>query len=140
MTIPASRFERNKEEPIKPVFNKEYCDENDIRSKWFKFDDELATYLLLMVEPKIYPEDHKNAGEWYLDGAYAVGLVITAIIQYKQNGYIEYPELEKILEDRGDLKVARAAYKKAVENIEQSRIDCAKKVWNGTHAHDKSSN
>ena len=138
MINPDQLNERKKrmDEP-KPVFDKEYCDKNNINSKWFKFDDDLANLLLIQVEESVYPPGNSRAGEWFLDGAYTVGLVMIAILQYKMNGYIEYPELEQLLMGKREYKIARTAYRKAVENIDKSRIQCAEKIWNGTHAHDK---
>lgn len=121
----------------KPKIDIAYCDENNIKSKWFKFDDEIANLLMLCVEDSVYPDNDPRAGQWFLDGAYIVGLTVIAMIHYKLYGYINSRELDRALMERKDMKTARAAFRKAVENIDQSRIQCAQKIYNGTHAHDK---
>ncbi len=108
-----------------PVFDKQYCDDNNIRCKWFPFDDHLQTLLDCIVDESVNPDGH-----WILDGSQLLGITMFCIMQYQQYGYIQSVEAEKLLQRR-EAKTARKAFEYAVELIEKSRIVYAKKVYFG---------
>jgi hypothetical protein len=113
--------EQSEEE--KPIFNKEYCDTNNIRAEWFKFDDTLANLLCALVG-----ESKNEKGEFVLSDNYLLSYTIYAIIQYFICGSIP-AELESLL-NKPTMKLSKLAVSHAIKQIEIARSRVAENRHN----------
>lgn len=107
-----------------PVIDKKYCDENDIRSDWYKSDKYLASLLLGIVE-----EGTDKDGNWCLIDAASLGYVTYAITVYFLYGSLP-PELE-IAMNKKERKLQKLAIVHAIEAIEESRVRIAENRLKG---------
>lgn len=108
----------------KPIFNKAYCDENNIQAEWFKFDKALAEYLCELVEE----ETDNNGKPTLVDGQY-LAITMYAILKYFKEGYIS-PELADTINHR-NMKLGKLAFNHAKESIETARSRVAENRYNG---------
>jgi hypothetical protein len=108
----------------KPIFDKDYCDENNIKADWFKFDSTTTAYLFGLVEESI----DKN-GEWVLEDVSYLGYTIYAILCYFQNKPIPQ-RLSDMLKSKS-MKLSKLAVNHCIEEIEDSRIRIAVMRYKG---------
>lgn len=108
----------------KPIFNKNYCDDNNIQAEWFKFDKALAEYLLELVE-----EDVNENGEFILNDGVFLALTVYAILKYFKEGYISPNLADKI--NHRNMKLGKLAFNHAKESIETARSRVAENRYNG---------
>jgi hypothetical protein len=108
----------------KPIFDKDYCDENDIRAEWSKYDKSMATIIEVLGREAV-----NDKGEWCIKNASAIGYAEVAISQYFLHGNIS-EELEKIL-NRRDMQLANYYFQLGKQNIEDGRKRIAENRYNG---------
>lgn len=108
----------------KPIFDKDYCDENNIKADWFKFDSTTTAYLFGLVEESI-----NENGEWLLEDVSYLGYTMYAILCYFQNKPIPQRLLD-MLKSRS-MKLSKLAVNHCIEEIEDSRIRIAEMRYKG---------
>ena len=109
----------------KLIFNKDYCDTNNIRAEWFKFDDTLANLLCALVS-----ESKNEKGELVLTDNYLLAYTTYAIIQYFLFGSISV-ELECLL-NKPTMKLSKLAVSHAIKQIEIARSRVAENRHNAS--------
>ena len=109
----------------KPLFDKDYCDNNDIQAEWFSFDRTLATLLEALVNEHI-----DDNGVWALSDYHYLAYAIYAIIQYQLKGTIPDGLIKKL--KAPEMKLANLAVNQAIEKIEDSRKRIAINRYNGS--------
>lgn len=107
----------------------QYCEERNIQSTWFKFDDFLTDFIAELIETESTSADSEDGICGYKKGLLqTIGLLTVGIVLYKHDGFCPVGLEQTILKTM----VLKVPYKHAKKAIDESRIKLAERIANGS--------
>ena len=107
----------------------EYCEERNIQSTWFKFDDFLTDFIAELIESESTGADSEDNLCGYKNNLLqTIGLLTVGIVLYKHDGFCPVGLEQTLLK----AVVTKVPYKHAKKAIDESRIKLAERIANGS--------